>query len=111
MACQSTPVYELYRPRRWCSNQAVKTKTRTEPRKLPKGGDTLPLYRQVKRDLQKIIEAGHYGPGKALPGEPAQVGQERPGCQCRRRGCSRATATIQEGGVSQAPPRGYARVP
>lgn len=35
------------------------------------GGDSLPLYRQVKRELQKIIEAGHYGPGKALPSESA----------------------------------------
>ena len=71
MACQSTPVYELYGNRPRCSNQAVKTKTRPGPRKLPKGGDSLPLYRQVKRDLQKIIEAGRYGPGKALPGESA----------------------------------------
>ncbi|MFZ9251675.1 MAG: GntR family transcriptional regulator, partial [Hylemonella sp.] len=29
----------------------------------------LPLYRLVKRDLQQMIEAGHYGIGKALPNE------------------------------------------
>ncbi len=30
---------------------------------------TLPLYRQVKRDLQQKIEASRYGIGKALPNE------------------------------------------
>ncbi len=29
----------------------------------------MPLYRQVKRELQKIIEDGHYGSGKPLPSE------------------------------------------
>ena len=29
----------------------------------------MPLYRQVKRELQKLIEAGHYGPGEFLPSE------------------------------------------
>ena len=33
------------------------------------GTDTLPLYRQVKRELQKFIEAGHYGPSHPLPSE------------------------------------------
>ncbi|MGH8605323.1 MAG: GntR family transcriptional regulator, partial [Gammaproteobacteria bacterium] len=33
------------------------------------GGDAMPLYRQVKRELQKLMEAGHYGPGKPLPSE------------------------------------------
>lgn len=35
------------------------------------GSGSLPLYRQVKRELQKIIEAGHYGSGQALPSETA----------------------------------------
>jgi len=34
-------------------------------------GESLPLYRQVKRELQKIIETGGYATGKALPSECA----------------------------------------
>ena len=37
--------------------------------KPPSGAESLPLYRQVKRELQKIMETGHYGPGKPLPSE------------------------------------------
>lgn len=46
---------------------------KNKPRRLepPTGAESLPLYRQVKRELQKIIEAGHYGPGKSLPSEAA----------------------------------------
>jgi len=32
-------------------------------------GETEPLYRQAKRELQKLIEARHYGPNQALPSE------------------------------------------
>lgn len=28
-----------------------------------------PLYRQVKRELQRLVESGQYGPGDTLPGE------------------------------------------
>ena len=28
-----------------------------------------PLYRQVKRELQRLVESGHYGPGDTLPSE------------------------------------------
>lgn len=48
----------------------VKTKNRLGPKALA-GDESLPLYRQVKRALQQIIEAGHYGTGKALPNEAA----------------------------------------
>lgn len=34
----------------------------------------LPLYRQAKRDLQKMIEAGRYASGKALPSEAVLAG-------------------------------------
>ncbi|MBA3593342.1 MAG: GntR family transcriptional regulator [Pseudomonadota bacterium] len=37
--------------------------------KVAAADDSLPLYRQVKRELQKIIEDGHYGPGRPLPSE------------------------------------------
>ena len=30
---------------------------------------TGPLYRQVKRELQRVVESGRYGPGDALPSE------------------------------------------
>lgn len=33
----------------------------------PAGGG--PLYRQVKRELQRLVESGHYGPGDTLPSE------------------------------------------
>lgn len=33
------------------------------------GGDAVPLYRQAKQELQRLIEAGHYGPNQALPRE------------------------------------------
>ncbi len=33
-----------------------------------------PLYRQVKRELQRVIEVGRYGPGDALPSEGAISG-------------------------------------
>lgn len=48
---------------------AVNAKNRSTPLRPLAGGDALPLYRQVKRELQKLIEAGHYGPGKPLPSE------------------------------------------
>ncbi len=32
-------------------------------------GETEPLYRQAKRELQKLIEARHYGPSETLPSE------------------------------------------
>ncbi|HSI54820.1 MAG: GntR family transcriptional regulator [Ramlibacter sp.] len=32
-------------------------------------GDTGPLYRQVKRELQRVVEDGRYGPGDLLPSE------------------------------------------
>ena len=35
------------------------------------GGGALPLYRQVKKELQKIIEAGRFCAGLALPSEAA----------------------------------------
>ena len=52
-----------------CSNRAVKTKATSEHLKPLAGDESLPLYRRAKKELQKIIEAGHYGPGKALPSE------------------------------------------
>ena len=54
-----------------CSNAAVENKNKPGYLKPPSGAESLPLYRQVKRELQKIIEAGHYGPGKSLPSEAA----------------------------------------
>lgn len=60
----------MYDPTLQCSNRPVKTKNKPAPKALS-GDDSLPLYRQVKKALQKIIEAGHYGPGKPLPSEPA----------------------------------------
>lgn len=48
----------------------VKTKSTPKPQSLA-GDESLPLYRQVKKALQQIIEAGHYGTGKALPSEAA----------------------------------------
>jgi GntR family transcriptional regulator len=36
--------------------------------RLPPGGSG-PLYRQVKRELQRLIERGRYAPGDALPNE------------------------------------------
>ncbi len=46
---------------------------KNQPRQLKPSStaEALPLFRQVKRELQKIIEAGHYGAGKALPSESA----------------------------------------
>ncbi|OOG41271.1 GntR family transcriptional regulator [Polaromonas sp. A23] len=52
----------------------MKTKSKSES-KTPSGDESLPLYRQVKKALQKIIEAGHYGPGKPLPSESALASQ------------------------------------
>lgn len=45
--------------------------TQSKPLSLtPLTGDaSIPLYRQVKRELLKLIEAGHYGPNKPLPSE------------------------------------------
>ncbi len=45
--------------------------TINKPRRLKPliDADSLPLYRQVKRELQKIMEAGQYGPGQPLPSE------------------------------------------
>lgn len=34
---------------------------------VPTGGS--PLYRQVKRELQRLVESGQYGPGDTLPNE------------------------------------------
>ena len=54
-----------------CSNAVVEIKNKPRPLKPPSVAESLPLYRQVKRELQKIIEAGHYGPGQPLPSEAA----------------------------------------
>lgn len=54
---------------RQCSNDAVQTKNKSAPAAPLPDADSLPLYRQVKRELQTIIQAGHYGPGKPLPNE------------------------------------------
>jgi GntR family transcriptional regulator len=59
----------LYDPAIGVSMAAVNAKNRSTPLRPLAGGDALPLYRQVKRELQKLIEAGHYGPGKPLPSE------------------------------------------
>lgn len=53
---------------------AVTEKKLSTPLRPLAGGDALPLYRQVKRELQKLIEAGHYGPGKPLPSEAEIAG-------------------------------------
>ncbi|MDP3354811.1 MAG: GntR family transcriptional regulator [Polaromonas sp.] len=47
----------------------MQVKNKTAPLKTSPADESLPLYRQVKRELQKIIEDGHYGPGKPLPSE------------------------------------------
>lgn len=47
------------------------TKHKSGSTLAPDGATALPLYRRVKRDLQKMIEAGHYTPGKPLPSEAA----------------------------------------
>lgn len=52
-----------------CSNGAVQVKNKIIPPKVSAETESLPLYRQVKRELQKIIEDGHYGTGKPLPSE------------------------------------------
>jgi len=62
---------DLYNFRSWCSNSVVDIKTKSRRLKPPIGTESLPLYRQVKRELQKIMEAGHYGPGNPLPSESA----------------------------------------
>lgn len=59
----------MYCAIRQCSNGGVQVKNKTVPLKTSPADDSLPLYRQVKRELQKIIEDGHYGPGKPLPSE------------------------------------------
>ena len=48
---------------------AVKVKNTSAPLRPLMSEEAMPLYRQVKRELQKLIEAGHYGPGKPLPSE------------------------------------------
>ena len=53
---------------------AVNAKNKSTPLRPLASGDALPLYRQVKRELQKLIEAGHYGPGKPLPSEAEIAG-------------------------------------
>jgi len=55
--------------RRRCSNSAVHAKNKTVSLKTSAADESLPLYRQVKRELQKIIEDGHDNPGKPLPSE------------------------------------------
>ena len=47
----------------------MQVKNKSVPLKTSPAEESLPLYRQVKRELQKIIEDGHYGPGKPLPSE------------------------------------------
>jgi GntR family transcriptional regulator len=47
----------------------VQVKNKAAPLKTSPADESLPLYRQVRRELQKIIEDGHYGPGKPLPSE------------------------------------------
>ncbi len=32
-----------------------------------------PLYRQVKRELQRVVEAGRFAPGDTLPSEAAML--------------------------------------
>ncbi|MDP1566815.1 MAG: GntR family transcriptional regulator, partial [Polaromonas sp.] len=49
----------------------MQAKNKTVSPKAPPADESLPLYRQVKRELQKIIEDGHYVPGKPLPSEAA----------------------------------------
>jgi GntR family transcriptional regulator len=48
---------------------AVNVKNPPPPLRPLMSEEAMPLYRQVKRELQKLIEAGHYGPGKPLPSE------------------------------------------
>jgi GntR family transcriptional regulator len=59
----------LYDQTARCSNAQVQLKYTVDSPSSPPAGASLPLYRQVKRELQKIVEDGHYGPGKPLPGE------------------------------------------
>lgn len=49
----------------------METRQKSRRTKQPDGAEPLPLYRRVKRDLQQMIEAGRYGPGKPLPSESA----------------------------------------
>ena len=42
--------------------------TEPELKRLPPGGAG-PLYRQVRRELQRVIEGGRYAPGDTLPNE------------------------------------------
>ena len=44
----------------------------TEVQPLPASGSG-PLYRQVKRELQRQIESGRYTPGDTLPSESFKV--------------------------------------
>jgi len=59
----------LYDGRRRCSNGQVQANKKSVPPPPASSAESLPLYRQVKRELQNIMEAGHYGPGKPLPSE------------------------------------------
>ncbi|MBC7601002.1 MAG: winged helix-turn-helix transcriptional regulator, partial [Polaromonas sp.] len=52
-----------------CSNTRVEPKIKQTQAQLSSASGSLPLYRQVKRELQKIIETRRFEPGKPLPSE------------------------------------------
>lgn len=60
---------DLYVPGRRCSNAWVEPKIKPTQAQPSSTSGSLPLYRQVKRELQKIIETRRFEPGKPLPSE------------------------------------------
>ncbi len=52
-----------------CSNTQVLPPPKTSRVPRPEAAGSLPLYRQVKRELQKIIQARTHEPGQPLPSE------------------------------------------
>ena len=52
-----------------CSNRRVEPKIKQTQAQPSSASGSLPLYRQVKRELQKIIETRRFEPGKPLPSE------------------------------------------